>query len=159
MPEKFVYQKSSKYKTFTFLLWHNKRVNLIFWVQKYVHFVWRYCEYHMKYNFVLLLHKGSAKYFFFENALKKTTAYVLKFLFFYLKVQSFRLIMENNIILMAASAGHAVAYRIGPIFRHIIDCVQLYFTNAFTNFASIVSNTYLWWHPTNNSLTVSNDSS
>ena len=30
---------------------------------------------------------------------------------------------------MAASAGHAVAYTIGPIFKHIIDCVQLYFTN------------------------------
>ena len=26
---------------------------------------------------------------------------------------------------MAASAGHAVAYLSGPIFKHIIDCVQL----------------------------------
>ena len=34
---------------------------------------------------------------------------------------------------MDASTGHAVAYRIGPIFKHIIDCVQLYFTNGFTN--------------------------
>lgn len=50
-----------------------------------------------------------------------------------MKVQSFRLIMENNFIQMAASAGHAVAYTIGPIFKHIIDCVQLYFTNDFTN--------------------------
>ena len=41
--------------------------------------------------------------------------------------------MENNFIQMAASAGHAVAYTIGPIFKHIIDCVQLYFTNGFTN--------------------------
>ena len=41
--------------------------------------------------------------------------------------------MENNFIHMAASAGHAVAYTIGPIFKHIIDCVQLYFTNVFTN--------------------------
>ena len=41
--------------------------------------------------------------------------------------------MENNFIKMAASAGHAVAYTIGPIFKHIIDCVQLYFTNGFTN--------------------------
>ena len=41
--------------------------------------------------------------------------------------------MENNFIQMAASAGHAVAYTIGPIFRHIIDYVQLYFTNSFTN--------------------------
>ena len=44
--------------------------------------------------------------------------------------------MENNFIQMAASAGHAVAYTNGPIFRHIIDCVQLYFTNGFTNIVS-----------------------
>ena len=48
---------------------------------------------------------------------------------FYLKVQSFRLIMENNCIQMSASAGHAVAYTICSIYKHIIDCVQLYFTN------------------------------
>ena len=41
--------------------------------------------------------------------------------------------MENNFIQMAASAAHAVAYRIGPIFKHIIDCVQLYFTKGFMN--------------------------
>ena len=41
--------------------------------------------------------------------------------------------MENNFIQMAASAGHAVVYTIGQIFKHIIDCVQLYFTNGFTN--------------------------
>ena len=41
--------------------------------------------------------------------------------------------MENNVIKMAASAGHVVAYTIGPISKHIIDCVQLYFTNVFTN--------------------------
>ena len=29
--------------------------------------------------------------------------------------------MENNFIQMAASAGHAVAYTIGPIFKNIID--------------------------------------
>ena len=52
---------------------------------------------------------------------------------FYLKVQSFRLIMENNFIRMAASTGHAVPYTIVSIFKHIIDCVQLYFTNGFTN--------------------------
>ena len=34
---------------------------------------------------------------------------------------------------MAASAGHAVAYTIGPIFKHFIDYVQLYFTNGFMN--------------------------
>ena len=40
--------------------------------------------------------------------------------------------MENNFIQMAASAGHAVAYTISAIFKHIIDCVQLYFTNGVT---------------------------
>ena len=39
--------------------------------------------------------------------------------------------MKNNFIQKAASAGHAVAYAIGRIFKHIIDCVQLYFTNGF----------------------------
>ena len=41
--------------------------------------------------------------------------------------------MENNFIQMDASAGQTVAYTISPIFKHIIDCVQLYFTNGFTN--------------------------
>ena len=41
--------------------------------------------------------------------------------------------MENNFIQMAASASRAVAYTIGRIFKHIIDCVQLYFTNGFRN--------------------------
>ena len=41
--------------------------------------------------------------------------------------------MENNFNQMAASAGYAVAYTIGPIFKYIIDCVQLYFANGFTN--------------------------
>ena len=41
--------------------------------------------------------------------------------------------MENNFIEMAVSAGHVIAYTIDPIFKHIIDCVQLYFTNVFTN--------------------------
>lgn len=34
--------------------------------------------------------------------------------------------MENNVIQMAASTGHAVAYKIDPIYEDIIDCVQLY---------------------------------
>ena len=56
------------------------------------------------------------------------------FFFFFVKVQSFRLIMENNFIQMAASASHLVAYTIVSIFKHIIDCVQLlYFTNGFAN--------------------------
>ena len=37
--------------------------------------------------------------------------------------------MENNFIQMA---GHAAAFTIGSIFKHIIYCVQLYFTNDFT---------------------------
>ena len=41
--------------------------------------------------------------------------------------------MENNFIQMADSAGHELAYTLGPIFKHIIDYVQLYFTNGFTN--------------------------
>ena len=41
--------------------------------------------------------------------------------------------MENNFIQIAVSAGHAVAYTNGLIFKLIIDCMQLYFTNGFTN--------------------------
>ena len=41
--------------------------------------------------------------------------------------------MKNNFIQMAASAGIAVTYTIGPICKHIIDCVHLYFTNGLTN--------------------------
>ena len=69
--------------------------------------------------------------FLLENALKKLLNIFSNF-FFYLKVHSFRLITENNFIQMAASAGHAVAYTISPIFKHIIDCVLLYFTNTKT---------------------------
>ena len=39
--------------------------------------------------------------------------------------------MENNFIQMSASAGHAVDYTIGLIFKYITDCVQLYFTKGF----------------------------
>ena len=39
---------------------------------------------------------------------------------------TFRLIMKNNFTQMATSAGHPVAYMIGPIFKHIIDYMQLY---------------------------------
>ena len=41
--------------------------------------------------------------------------------------------MENNFIEMTVSAGYTVTYTIGPIFKHIIDYVPLYFTNDFTN--------------------------
>ena len=83
-----------------------------------------------------LINIGSAKYFsFLANVLKKTTEYFATF-FFYLKVQSVRLTMETNFIQMAASAGHAVAYTIGPIFKHILDCVQLDFTNGFSGLSA-----------------------
>ena len=38
--------------------------------------------------------------------------------------------MENNFIQMT---DHEVTYTIGPIFKHIIDFVQLYFNYGFTN--------------------------
>ena len=41
--------------------------------------------------------------------------------------------MEDIFIQKAVSAGHAAAETIVPIFKHIIDCVQLYLTNGFTN--------------------------
>ena len=51
--------------------------------------------------------------------------------------------MENNFIQMPAWAGDAVAYTIGPIFKHIIDCVHLYLTNSFTNIVLKIVNC-LW---------------
>ena len=78
--------------------------------------------------------KQKYSFLFWKMPLKKTTEYFLKFLFFYLKVQSFRLAMENNFIQMFATASHAVPYTIGAIFKHIIDCVQLQCSfNGFTN--------------------------
>ena len=71
--------------------------------------------------------------FLFEKYFKKKLLNIFSNFFFYLKVQSFRLIIENNFMQMAASAGHAVAYMISTIFKYITDCVQLYFTNGFTN--------------------------
>ena len=41
--------------------------------------------------------------------------------------------MANNFIQMTTSAGHAVAFTISTIFKHIINCLQLYFINGFTN--------------------------
>ena len=76
---------------------------------------------------------GSAKYLLFLQILKKTTEYFLKFLFLIWKYNPSGFRMENNFIQMAASAFHEVAYTIGPNFSHIIDYVQLYFTNGFTN--------------------------
>lgn len=58
----------------------------------------------------------------------------------------------------AASAEHALAYTIDPIFKHIIDCV--YFTNGLKDIVvkSVICrrNTCLWRLPTNTSPKVSN---
>ena len=55
--------------------------------------------------------------YFLENALKKSTEYYLRF----------RLIMENNLIQMAASAGHAVAYTIFLKFLFLFESTILPF--------------------------------
>ena len=55
-------------------------------------------------------------FFFLESALKKLLN-IFSNLFFYLKVQYFQLIMENNFIQMVASAGHTVVYTMRPIFK------------------------------------------
>ena len=44
-----------------------------------------------------------------------------------MKVESFRLVMENKFIQMAASIGYAVAHTIGPVSKYIIDNAQVYF--------------------------------
>ena len=49
--------------------------------------------------------------------------------------------MESNFIQMAWP--RAVAYTIGAISMHIIDCVQLYFSNGFTNIVPLSVNC-LW---------------
>ena len=74
--------------------------------------------------------QGLPNTFFLENSLKKLLNIFSNF-FFYLKIQSFRLIAENNFIQMTASVGHEVAFAICLIF--IIDCMQLYITSGFTN--------------------------
>ena len=70
--------------------------------------------------------QGPPNTLFFGKCFKKTTEYFLKFKIFLFKVQSFRLIMENNFIQMTDSAGHAVASTIGPNFKHIIDCAAVF---------------------------------
>ena len=63
---------------------------------------------------------------FFGKCFKRKRLNIFSNFCFYLKVQSFRLIVENNFNEMVALAGHAVAYTIGTIFKHIIDYVQLF---------------------------------
>ena len=83
---------------------------------------------------------GSTKTFFFGKCFKNKLLNIFSNFFFYLKVQCFWLIMENIVIQIAASAGHAIAYTIiliiemiVSIIKHTIDNVQLYFTNCFRN--------------------------
>ena len=59
--------------------------------------------------------------------------------------------MKNNFIQMTASVGHAVAYTIGPIFKHIIG-VAVFHQCPLNRQLSLACrrNTYLWRHPTNN---------
>ena len=49
--------------------------------------------------------------------------------------------MENNFIQMATSAGHAVAYMIGPIFKLIIAAVYQQVTHIW-NYE--ITNKYHW---------------
>ena len=66
--------------------------------------------------------------------LKKTTEIFFQISFFLFESTiPFRLIMENTFIQIVTSAGHAIAFTIDPIFKHIIHCVQLYYTNGFMN--------------------------
>ena len=64
----------------------------------------------------ILLHTGAPNTFVFGKCFKEKLLNIFLNFCFYLKVQSFRLIMENNFIQMAASADHAVAYMNRPIF-------------------------------------------
>ena len=81
--------------------------------------------------FVLLI-QGPPNTLILENDLKKTTEYFFKLLFLFENT----ILPVNNgkkCIQRAESAGHAVAYAIGPILKLIVDSVQLYFTNGVTN--------------------------
>ena len=71
----------------------------------------------------LIVQGQPTNFFFLENALKKKLLNIFSN-FFFIRIQSFRLIMENNCIQMVKSTGNAVAYTINPIFKHVIDCVQ-----------------------------------
>ena len=50
----------------------------------------------------------------------------------YLKVAT-KTLQSTKEMSLKGRKGHAVAYTIGSIFKHIINCVQLYFTKGFTN--------------------------
>ena len=83
----------------------------------------------------------SAKYLFFEKCFKKILNIFSNF-FFYLKMQSFRLKMENNFIQMAASAGHAVATRSVQFLSAlpiVCSCISKMASRILSFKASIVS--------------------
>ena len=72
------------------------------------------------FNFkILAIIQGPPDTFIFGKCFKKKLLNIFSNFVFYLKLQSFRLIMENNFIQMAASVGHAVDYTSGSIFKHI----------------------------------------
>ena len=74
--------------------------------------------------------KGSPNKNEFENVLKQLL-YIFSNFFFLIQSTILPVNNGNNFIQMAASAGHAVTYTIRQISKHIIDGVQLYFTNCF----------------------------
>ena len=108
--------------------------------------------------FICQKHTDNPKWLILSTYKKKLLNIFSNF-FFYLQVQSFRSIMENNFVQMAASAGHAVAYTIALILKHIIDRLHEFCPLKHQLSMACRRNTYLWQHPTNNSLTVSNYSS
>ena len=91
------------------------------------------CLFSARQQFLGKLLQDPPNNFLFGKCFKGKLLNIYSIFFFFLQVQSFRLIMETNFIQMAASAGHAVAYTFGPIFKHIIDWMQLYITNGITN--------------------------
>ena len=97
-----------------------------------------------QYNHLLII-KCPPNKFVFGKCFQKNYSNILSNFFFYLKVQTFRLIMENNFIKMALSAGHVVAYTIGPIFKHIFDSPRVYKYCPLKRQLSLVCrrNTYL----------------
>ena len=104
---------------------------------------------------------------FFWKMLKKNLLNIISNYFFYLKVQSFWLIMEYNSIQMAASAVHAVAYTIGLIFEAHYRLCAVVVHQWLHEYCPLKRqlplacrrNAYLLRHPTNNNATMSNPSS
>ena len=103
-------------------LWHNIVFGIIKFSKAYL--PWRCIDpqqdnlsnrENVEYHFIPNSIYKARQTLFFGKYLKKKLQNIFLNFFFYLKVQSFRLIKENNFIQMAASAGLAVANTIGPI--------------------------------------------